>query len=157
MTTEPDPTIQLPPPPPPGANYVPARRHGDLLFIAGQLPFVGGRLPRTGKLGDSVDVPAGQELARQAALNGLAVADAELGSLAGVSVVQLTVFVASTGDFTEQHLVANGASDVLIAVLGERGRHARTAVATPVLPLDTPVEVQLVFSLASPQQPEENS
>ena len=105
MTNDPDPTIQLPPPPPPGANYVPARQHGDLLFIAGQLPFVDGRLPRTGKLGDSVDVPAGQ------------------------------------------HLVAKGASDVLIAVLGERGRHARTAVATPVLPLDTPVEVQLVLGL----------
>ena len=148
--------IELPPPPPPGANYVPARRAGNLLFIAGQLPFVEGRLPRTGKLGDAVDVPAAQQLARQAALNGLAVADAELGSLAGVWVVQLTVFVASTPDFTEQHLVANGASDVLIEALGERGRHARTAVATPVLPLDTPVEVQLVLGLPSPQQPEEN-
>ena len=83
-------------------------------------------------------------------------ADAALGSLAGVSVVQLTVFVASTPDFTEQHLVANGASDVLIEALGERGRHARTAVATPVLPLDTPVEVQLVFGLASSTQPEED-
>jgi enamine deaminase RidA (YjgF/YER057c/UK114 family) len=148
--------IELPPPPAPGANYVPARRAGNLLFIAGQLPFVDGRLPRTGKLGDAVDVPAAQQLARQAALNGLAVADAELGSLAGVWVVQLTVFVASTPDFTEQHLVANGASDVLIEALGERGRHARTAVATPVLPLDTPVEVQLVLGLPSPHQPEEN-
>ena len=148
--------VQLPPPPAPGANYVPARRSGELLFIAGQLPFVDGRLPRTGKLGGTVDVPAGQDLARRAALNGLAVANAEVGSLAGVSVVQLTVFVASTPDFTEQHLVANGASDVLIEVLGERGRHARTAVATPVLPLDTPVEVQLVLGLASPQQPEEH-
>lgn len=150
MTTGPQSPIPLPAPPPPGANYVPARRHGDLLFIAGQLPFVDGRLPRTGKLGDAVDVPAGQELARQAALNGLAVADAALGSLAGVSIVQLTVFVASTVDFTEQHLVANGASDVLIAVLGERGRHARTAVATPVLPLDTPVEVQLILGIDAP-------
>ncbi|MCZ2839867.1 RidA family protein [Modestobacter sp. VKM Ac-2985] len=144
------PTISLPTPPPPGANYVSARRHGDLLFIAGQLPFVDGRLPRTGKVGDTVDVPAAAELARLAALNGLAVADASLGSLADVSVVQLTVFVASTSDFTEQHLVANGASDVLIEVLGERGRHARTAVATPVLPLDTPVEVQLVLGVGAP-------
>lgn len=142
--------IELPAPPPPGANYVPSRRHGGLLFIAGQLPFVDGRLPRTGKLGDQVDVAAGQELARTAALNGLAVAAAELGSLQDVSVVQLTVFVASTLDFLEQHLVANGASDVLIAVLGERGRHARTAVATPVLPLDTPVEVQLVLGIGTP-------
>nr|WP_243851045.1 RidA family protein [Modestobacter marinus] len=140
----------MPTPPPPGANYVPARRHGDLLFIAGQLPFVDGRLPRTGKVGDTVDVPGGAELARLAALNGLAVANATLGSLADVSVVQLTVFVASTPDFTEQHLVANGASDVLIEALGERGRHARTAVATPVLPLDTPVEVQLVLGVGAP-------
>ena len=103
---------------------MPARRAGDLLFIAGQLPFVDGRLPRTGKLGDAVDVPAGQQLARQAALNGLAVANAALGSLAGVSVV-------------------------LIEALGQRGRHARAAVATPVLPLDTPVEVQLVLAALS--------
>ena len=142
-------TVQLPSPPPPGADYVSARRHGDLLFIAGQLPFVDGRLPRTGKVGGAVDVRGAAELARLAALNGLAVADAHLGSLDAVSVVQLTVFVASTPDFTEQHLVANGASDVLIEVLGERGRHARTAVATPVLPLDTPVEIQLVLGLGA--------
>ena len=142
-------TVQLPSPPPPGANYVSARRHGDLLFIAGQLPFVDGRLPRTGKVGAAVDVREAAELARLAALNGLAVADAHLGSLDAVSVVQLTVFVASTPDFTEQHLVANGASDVLIEVLGERGRHARTAVATPVLPLDTPVEIQLVLGVGA--------
>jgi enamine deaminase RidA (YjgF/YER057c/UK114 family) len=139
--------VRLPPPPAPGANYVPARRHGGLLFTAGQLPFVDGQLPRTGRLGDAVDVPAGQELARLAALNALAVADAELGSLDGVSVVQLSVFVASTPDFTQQHLVANGASDVLLEVLGERGRHARTAIATPVLPLDSPVELHVVFGL----------
>jgi len=142
-------TVQLPSPPPPGANYVSARRHGDLLFIAGQLPFVDGRLLRTGKVGGAVDVRGAAELARLAALNGLAVADAHLGSLDAVSVVQLTVFVASTPDFTEQHLVANGASDVLIEVLGERGRHARTAVATPVLPLDTPVEIQLVLGVGA--------
>lgn len=142
---------ELPAPPPPGANYVPARRQGDLLFIAGQLPFVDGRLPRTGKLGDQLDVPAGQVLARQCALNALAVANAELGSLDGVTIVALSVFVSSTTSFTQQHLVANGASDVLIEVLGERGRHARTAVATPVLPLDSPVEVQLVVGIDQPE------
>jgi enamine deaminase RidA (YjgF/YER057c/UK114 family) len=141
-----DPELDLPVPPKPAANYVAARRHGTLLFTAGQLPFVDGRLPVTGRLGDQVDTATGQELARMAALNALAVAHAELGSLRDVSAVQLTVFVASTSEFTSQHLVANGASDALVAALGPRGEHARTAVATPVLPLDSPVEVQVVFA-----------
>jgi enamine deaminase RidA (YjgF/YER057c/UK114 family) len=138
--------LDLPVPPKPAANYLAARRHGSLLFTAGQLPFVDGQLPVTGRLGDRVDTATGQELARLAALNALAVASAEIGSLRDVSVVQLTVFVASTPEFTSQHLVANGASDALIGALGARGEHARTAVATPVLPLDSPVEVQVVFA-----------
>jgi hypothetical protein len=81
----------------------------------------------------------------------LAVANAELGSLDGVTIVALSVFVSGTTSFTQQHLAANGASDVLIEVLGERGRHARTAVATPVLPLDSPVEVQLVVGIDQPE------
>lgn len=137
----------LPAPPPPGADYVRARRHGQTLFLAGQLPFVDGRLPRTGRVGDGLDVADGRELARLAALNALAVADAELGSLDGVSAVSMTVFVSSTPDFTRQHLVADGASGALTEVLGKRGAHVRTAVATPVLPLDSPVEVQLVLGL----------
>lgn len=138
--------LSLPIPPKPAANYVAARRHGPLLFTAGQLPFVDGRLPVTGRLGDQVDTATGQELARLASLNALAVAHAELGSLRNVSVVQLTVFVASVPEFTSQHLVADGASDALVAALGPRGEHARTAVATPVLPLGSPVEVQVVFA-----------
>lgn len=137
----------LPAPPPPGADYVRARRHGQTLFLAGQLPFVDGTLPRTGRVGDGLDVADGRELARLAALNALAVADAELGSLDDVSAVSMTVFVSSTPDFTRQHLVADGASGALREVLGERGAHVRTAVATPVLPLDSPVEVQLVLGL----------
>lgn len=144
---EPGSTPALPPPPAPGGNYVRARRHGQLLFIAGQLPVAEGRLTATGRLGEQVGVEGGKQLAALATLNALAVADAELGSLDDVSVVQLTVFVASATDFTSQHLVADGASDVLLAVLGPRGRHARTAVATPVLPLDSPVEVQLVLGI----------
>ncbi len=100
-----------------------------------------------GVLGDQVDVETGQQLARLAALNALAVANAQLGTLRDVSVVHLTVFVASRSDFTSQHLVANGASDALVEALGPRGEHARTAVATPVLPLNSPVEVQVVFGL----------
>lgn len=143
----------LPVPPAPGANYARAKRHGPLLFLAGQLPFVEGRLPRTGRLGDQVDVADGRDLARLAALNALAVAEAELGSLDGVSAVSMTVFVASTPDFSTQHLVADGASGALTAVLDPRGTHARTAVATPVLPLDSPVEVQLVLGLDEPASP----
>lgn len=137
----------LPAPPLPGADYARARRHGQTLFLAGQLPFVDGALPRTGRVGDRLDVADGRELARLAALNALAVADAELGSLDGVSAVSMTVFVSSTPDFTRQHLVADGASGALREVLGERGAAVRTAVATPVLPLDSPVEVQLVLGL----------
>jgi len=137
----------LPAAPAPGADYVRARRHGHTLYLAGQLPFVDGELPRTGRVGDGLDVADGREMARLAALNALAVADAELGSLDGVSAVSMTVFVASTPDFTRQHLVADGASGALTEVLGERGAHVRTAVATPVLPLDSPVEVQLVLGL----------
>lgn len=140
-------SLDLPSPPAPAANYVAARRHGGLLFVAGQLPFIEGRLPTVGKLGDQVDVEIGQQLARQAALNALAVANAEVGTLRDVSVAHLTVFVASTSEFASQHLVANGASDALVATLGPRGEHARTAVATPVLPLNSPVEVQVVFAL----------
>ena len=124
-----------------------AKRSGPLLFLAGQLPFVDGQLPRTGRLGDAVDVEQGRELARLAALNALAVADAELDGLEDATVVSLTVYVASTADFTSQHLVADGASGVLKEVLGVRGEHPRTAVATPVLPLDSPVEVQLVLGV----------
>jgi enamine deaminase RidA (YjgF/YER057c/UK114 family) len=103
-----DSELGLPVPPKPAASYVAARRHGTLLFTAGQLPFVDGRLPVTGRLGDRVDTATGQELARLAALNALAVAHAELGSLRTVSVVQLTVFVASTPEFTSQHLSPTG-------------------------------------------------
>lgn len=141
------PSPTLPPPPAPGADYVRAKRSGSLLFLAGQLPFVDGRLPGTGRLGDAVDLEQGRELARLAALNALAVADAELGGLEDVTVVSLTVYVSSDPGFTLQHLVADGASGVLREVLGERGAHPRTAVATPVLPLDSPVEVQLVLGV----------
>ena len=139
--------IDLPAPPPPAAAYVPYARSGDLVLTAGQLPLVDGSLPRTGKLGGDVTLEQGQELARRAAVNILAQARAAAGDLSSVRVVKLTCFVASTPDFTEQHLVANGASELLADVLGDAGRHARSAVGVPVLPLDSPVEIEAILEV----------
>jgi enamine deaminase RidA (YjgF/YER057c/UK114 family) len=139
--------ITLPEAPPPAAAYVPFVRTGDLVLTAGQLPVRDGALPATGKLGGEVDLATGQELARQCAVNILAQARAAAGDLAGVRVVKLTCFVASTPDFTEQHLVANGASEFLGEVLGDAGVHARSAVGVPVLPLDAPVEIEAILEL----------
>jgi enamine deaminase RidA (YjgF/YER057c/UK114 family) len=140
--------LVLPPVPAPAAAYRPYVRHGDLVFTAGQLPMVDGALPRTGKLGDEVSTEEGTALAKRAALNVLAIAaEVAEGDLDRVRVLKLTVFVASVPDFAEQHLVANGASDLLGEVLGEAGVHARSAVGVPVLPLDSPVEVEAVLSL----------
>jgi enamine deaminase RidA (YjgF/YER057c/UK114 family) len=137
--------IELPPATSPAANYLPWRRSGDLLYVAGQIPFVDGRLPLVGKVGAQVDLDQARTLARVAALNALAQGSRATGSLSALTLVQVMVFVASTPEFTQQHLVADGASDLFVAVLGEAGRHPRTAVATPVLPLDAPVEVQATF------------
>lgn len=139
--------IELPEPPEPAAAYQPWREAAGLVFTAGQLPTVGGSLAATGKLGADLTTEQGADLARTAAVNILAVARAALGDLDEVRTVKLTVFVASTPDFTEQHLVANGASELLADVLGEDGVHARSAVAVPVLPLDSPVEIEAVLAL----------
>jgi enamine deaminase RidA (YjgF/YER057c/UK114 family) len=141
--------VTLPEPPAPAAAYQPSRAAGGLVFTAGQLPLVDGELPRTGKVGADLDTGAGADLARTAAINLLAVARAAAGDLGRVRVAKLTVFVASTPDFTEQHLVANGASELLGDVLGDDGLHARSAVAVPVLPLDSPVEVEAVLEVRS--------
>jgi enamine deaminase RidA (YjgF/YER057c/UK114 family) len=130
----------------PAANYIVSRQVGDLVFTAGQVPFVDGKLPVTGKLGDGVDLEEGKRQAQVAALNALAAGAQAVGSLSRLRVAQLMVFVASTPDFVEQHLVANGASDLLAGVLGEHGLHPRTAIAVPCLPLDAPVEVQVTFT-----------
>ncbi|MET0451465.1 MAG: RidA family protein [Mycobacterium sp.] len=146
--------ISLPTPPSPAAQYIAANVCGDLVFIAGQLPFVEGVLPSTGRLGAEVDVQLGRDLARTAALNALAVAEQALGGLDEVRVAQMTVFVASTNDFFEQHLVADGASRLLTDVLGDAGLHARAAVATPVLPFNSPVEVSLTLAVPNPSPPD---
>jgi enamine deaminase RidA (YjgF/YER057c/UK114 family) len=140
--------LVLPAVPAPAAAYQPWARHGDLVYTAGQLPVVEGVLPRTGKLGDGLTTEEGAALAKRAALNVLAVAhQAADGDLDRVRVLKLTVFVASTPDFAEQHLVANGASDLIGEVLGDAGVHARSAVGVPVLPLDSPVEVEAILAI----------
>lgn len=133
----------------PAANYVPYATTGNLLFTAGQLPFKEGKLVATGLLGRDLDVAAGKEAAKYCAVNVLAQAKAALGDLEKVKqIVKITVFVASTTDFVEQHLVANGASDLLVAALGDKGKHARAAVGMASLPLNAPVEVEAILEIA---------
>jgi enamine deaminase RidA (YjgF/YER057c/UK114 family) len=132
----------------PVAAYVPAVRSGNHVFTSGQLPMREGQLMQTGKVGGEVTQEEAVECARQCALNALAAIKAEIGDLAAVKrVVKVVAFVASTPDFTGQPLVANGVSELLGEVFGEAGRHARSAVGVPVLPLDAPVEVELLVEV----------
>ncbi|GAA3816086.1 RidA family protein [Nocardioides panacisoli] len=134
---------------PPVAAYVPAVRSGAHVFTAGQLPMRDGELMATGKVGGSVTPEQAAECARQCALNAIAAVKSVAGDLGAVSrVVKAVVFVASTPDFTGQPGVANGASELLAAAFGDAGVHARSAVGVPVLPLDAPVEVELVVELS---------
>jgi enamine deaminase RidA (YjgF/YER057c/UK114 family) len=132
----------------PVAAYVPAVRTGAYVYTAGQLPFVEGKLPATGKVGADVGVDQAKELARTCVLNGLAAAASVGGGLAAIRrVVKVTGFVASAPDFTGQPQVVNGASELLLEVFGDAGRHARSAVGVAVLPLDAPVEVELIVEV----------
>jgi enamine deaminase RidA (YjgF/YER057c/UK114 family) len=132
----------------PAANYVPYCRSGNLLFTAGQLPLKDGKLQASGLLGRDVDTASGKDAAKYCAINILAQAKAALGDLEKIRrLVKITVFVASAADFVEQHLVANGASDFLVAALGERGKHARSAVGTASLPLNAAVEIEAIFEV----------
>ena len=132
------------------AAYVPAVRTGSYVYVSGQLPLVDGKLQATGKVGASVSVEEAAALARICALNGLAAAAGAAGGLDAITrIVKVTCFVASDPSFTGQAQVANGASEFLIEVLGEAGRHARSAVGMAVLPLDTPVEVELIAEVAA--------
>jgi enamine deaminase RidA (YjgF/YER057c/UK114 family) len=144
--------IQLPPVVPPVAAYVPATVHGDLVYTSGQLPMVSGALPATGKVGEGhglVPPADAKDYARQCALNAIAAAADAAGGIDRLArVVKVTGFVASVPDFTGQPVVINGASELLGEVFGDAGRHARSAVGVPVLPLDSPVEVEVVFALA---------
>ncbi|MFN4243403.1 MAG: RidA family protein [Tepidisphaerales bacterium] len=141
--------ITLPTPPKPVAAYVPAVRTGSLLFVAGQLPLRDGKLLATGPVPSAVSLEQAVDAARQCAVNVLAVAKAELGELSRVRrVVKLGVFVACDDTFTEQPKVANGASELMQAVFGDAGRHARAAVGTNALPLGASVEVDAVLEVA---------
>lgn len=132
----------------PVAVYVPAVRSGNHVYTSGQLPMRSGELMFTGKVGGEVTVDEAVECARQCALNALAAIRAEVGELSAVKrVVKVVVFVASTPDFTGQPGVANGVSELLGEVFGDAGVHARSAVGVTALPLDAPVEVELLVEV----------
>ena len=137
--------LELPPVPAPVAAYIPALASAGQVYTSGQLPTVGGVLPVTGKVGAEVDPEQARDLARTAALNAIAAAASVSGGVDGIRrVVKVVVFVASTPEFTGQPQVANGASQLLQEVFGPRGSPVRSAVGVTVLPLDSPVEVELV-------------
>jgi enamine deaminase RidA (YjgF/YER057c/UK114 family) len=141
--------IELPPAPKPVASYVPVVRAGGLAFVAGQGAVVDGAVLHPGHLGAEVTVEQGQEAARRCALQALAALREELGSLDRIRrIVNLTVYVASAPGFNDQPVVANGASDLLVELFGDAGRHARAAVGVNELPLGLPVEVAVVAEIA---------
>ncbi|ADB29573.1 Endoribonuclease L-PSP [Kribbella flavida DSM 17836] len=141
--------LKLPEVAKPVAAYVTALRTGNLVYTSGQLPLREGTLIATGKVGAEVTPEVAAECAQQCALNALAAVKAEIGDLAQVKrVVKAAAFIASTPDFTGQAQVANGASELFGQVFGEAGQHARSAVGVPVLPLDAPVEVELIVEVA---------
>ncbi|WP_066528728.1 RidA family protein [Corynebacterium bouchesdurhonense] len=141
--------IELPPVAAPVAAYVPAVRAGDQVWTSGQLPFVDGALPATGKVGAEVSAEDAQRLARTAALNAIAAVDDLVGIDNVARVLKVVGFVASDASFTGQPAVVNGASELIGEIFGEAGRHARSAVGVAVLPLDSPVEIELVVELTS--------
>ena len=146
--------LELPAVPAPLAAYVPAVRTGRHVYTAGQLPMVAGKLLLTGKVGEQVSPAEAAALARTAALNALAAVASVTGGLSAVTqVVKMTGFVASTPGFTGQPQVVNGASELLLEVFGDAGRHARSAVGTAVLPFDAPVEIELIVEVSASPDP----
>lgn len=142
--------LSLPAVPTPVAAYVPAVRFEDVVYTAGQLPLVEGTLQAVGQVGDEVSVDEAGDCARIAALNGLAAVADLTGDLDVVQrILKVVVYVASAPGFTDQPLVANGASRLLGDIFGQAGRHARSAVGVTALPLDAPVEVELMVSVGS--------
>lgn len=140
--------LSIPEVPKPVAAYVPAVRSGDHVFTSGQLPMRSGELMATGKVGGEVSPEEAYDCAQQCALNAIAAVRSIVGDLSAVKrVVKVVVFVASTPDFTGQPGVANGASELLGKVFGDAGIHARSAVGVPALPLDAPVEVEILVEV----------
>jgi enamine deaminase RidA (YjgF/YER057c/UK114 family) len=142
--------LTLPPVAAPLAAYVPAVRSGSYVYTAGQLPLSDGKLLMAGKVGAQVSVSEATALARTCALNALAAVASAAGGLSAVTrIVKVVGFVASDPSFTGQPLVVNGASELLLEVFGEAGRHARSAVGVVVLPFDAPVEVELIAEVST--------
>jgi enamine deaminase RidA (YjgF/YER057c/UK114 family) len=141
--------LELPPAPKPVATYIPAVRAGSLLFLSGVLPMQNGQLAYAGKLGRELTVSQGAEAAKLALLNALAIVKQELGSLDAITrVVKVVGHVASAEGFTEQPQVLNGASDLLVAIFGEAGRHARVATGAAELPRRAAVEIEVIFAVS---------
>ncbi|MEK6617702.1 MAG: RidA family protein [Nitrospirota bacterium] len=141
--------ITLPAPPKPVATYVPAVQAGDLLFLSGVIPFRNGKLTVEGKLGRDLTVEQGYEAARIALLNALAIVRSEIGTLDRVrKVVRLVGHVASAEGFVQQPAVVNGASDLLVRIFDDAGRHARVAIGAAELPLNSPIELELIFQIS---------
>jgi enamine deaminase RidA (YjgF/YER057c/UK114 family) len=132
----------------PVAAYLPTRRSGNLLFIAGQIPMRDGKIMVTGSVPGQVSLEVARECARQCTLNGLAAAKVALGSLSKIrQVVRVGCFVACEAGFADHPKIANGASELLVEIFGESGRHARAAVGSSSLPLNVPVEVEFLFEV----------
>ena len=142
--------IELPMAPKPVANYVPVVQAGDLLFLSGVLPSRDGQLILTGKLGQGITIEQGMEAAKVAALNALAIVRSEVGSLDKVKrIVKMVGHIASAPGFTDQPQVLNGASDLLVQIFGEAGKHARVAVGAAELPRQAPIEIELIVQVMS--------
>ena len=140
--------IEIPEAPKPLAAYIPAIKVGNLAFTAGQLPLKNGKLVVEGKLGRNLSLEEGVKAAEQSAINCLSVLKSVCGNLDNIEqIVKLTVFVNSTDDFTAQPAVANGASELMVKIFGEAGKHARSAVGVSQLPLNAPVEVEVIAKL----------
>jgi len=142
--------VKLPSAPRPVGSYVPACQAGDLVFVSGILPFQEGKILQPGKVGRELSVEEGAANARVAAINGLAILQQELGDLSRIKrIVRLTGHVASAEGFGDQPAVINGASDFLVEVFGEKGRHARLALGAFELPLHAPIELELIVQVSS--------
>lgn len=141
--------VELPSPAAPAANYVPYVLSGNQLFVSGQLPMGADGLEHVGKLGDDISVGEGKAAAKLCAINLLAQAKAATGDLEKVArLVKIVGFVNSTADFTQQPQVINGASDFLVQAMGDKGRHARSAVSAASLPFGAAVEIEAIFEIA---------
>ena len=146
--------LELPPIPKPASAYIPVVRTGDLLFLSGIIPSINGKLQFRGKVGRELTLEEGQEAARITALNALSVIRGEIGSLNDVKrIVRVSVHIASADGFSEQSKVADGASNVLLDIFGEAGRHARIALGAAELPFSAPIELEMIVEAVSTAAP----